>query len=244
MESEALQSEIARLNEELTKLRDRMDIDHMPGRLAHLRDELANAVTHGVGAVLFMVSVPILVAYALQHSTVEYAWAAAIFGFTLIITYLSSTLYHSIQHTETKRVMRIFDHVSIFLLIGGSYTPVVYRYMPLDFSMPFLTFLWSIVGIGCIFKTFYTGRFRLASTMVYVVLGFMVVFIIKPLSLHMSAATLTLLAVGGLSYAAGVPFYIFKRLKYNHAIWHAFVFSGSVLHFCVVWNSALPLARQ
>ncbi|MCW3126384.1 MAG: channel protein hemolysin family [Bacteroidetes bacterium] len=237
METDALK-EIEKLNEEVRQLRDRIDIEHMPGRLAHLRDELANAVSHGIGAVFFIVSVPILVSYALQHSSIQYACCAAIFGFTLIITYLSSTLYHSIHHTETKRIMRIFDHVSIFLLIGGSYTPVVYHYMPHDFAIPFLIVLWIIVGVGCVFKALYTGRFRLASTMVYVVLGFMVLFIIKPLTASMSTATFIMLLAGGISYAAGVPFYIFKRLRYNHAIWHAFVFSGSILHFCVVANSA------
>lgn len=238
MEKEALKEQIEKLNEEVRQLRDRIDIEHMPGRLAHLRDELANAVSHGIGAVFFIVSVPILVSYALLHSTIQYACCAAIFGFALIITYLSSTLYHSIHHTETKRIMRIFDHASIFVLIGGSYTPVVYHYMPHDFAIPFLIALWSIVGIGVIFKVLYTGRFRLASVAVYVMLGFMVLFIIKPLTASMSAATIILLVMGGLSYAVGVPFYIFKRLRYNHAIWHAFVFSGSILHFCVVLNSA------
>jgi hemolysin III len=243
METGALQEQVENLKEELRLLRDRVDIEHMPGKLAHLRDELANAVSHGVGAVFFIVSVPILVSYALQHSTTQYACCAAIFGFTLIITYLSSTLYHSIHHTETKRIMRIFDHASIFLLIGGSYTPVVYRYMPHDFAIPFLIVLWAIVGIGCIFKILYTGKFRLASTMVYVVLGFMVLFIIKPLTASMSTATIILLVTGGLSYAVGVPFYILKRLKYNHAVWHIFVFSGSILHFCVVLNSANYLPK-
>lgn len=238
METESLQEQVEKLNEELRLLRDQVNVEHLPGRLAHLRDELANAVSHGVGAVFFLVAVPVLIAYSLQHSTVHYAISAAIFGFTLIITYLSSTLYHSIQHTETKRIMRIFDHASIFLLIGGSYTPIVYRYMPHDFAIPFLLFLWAIVGVGCIFKILYTGRFRLASTMVYVVLGFMVLFIIKPLTAPMSPTTVLLLVGGGLSYAIGVPFYIFKRLKYNHAIWHVFVFGGSILHYFMVLNSA------
>ena len=243
METEELKQQVEKLNEELRVLRDRIDIEHLPGRLAHLRDELINAVSHGIGAVFFIVSVPILVAYSLQHSTIEYACCAAIFGFTLIITYLSSTLYHSIHHTETKRIMRIFDHASIFLLIGGSYTPVVYRYMPHDFAIPFLIVLWAIVSVGCIFKILYTGRFRLASTMVYVVLGLMVLFIIKPLTVSMTSATIIMLVAGGLSYAAGVPFYILKRLRYNHAVWHIFVFSGSVLHFCVVLNSANYLPK-
>lgn len=238
METEALKAQLDDLKAEVTRLRDQIDIEHMPGRLAHLRDELANAVTHGIGAVFFIVSVPILVAYAMQHSTMEYAFTAAIFGFTLIAAYLSSTLYHSIHHTETKRVMRILDHSSIFLLIGGSYTPVVYHYMPASFSIPFLAAMWIIVALGCIFKIFYTGRFRLASTMVYVVLGFMVLFILKPLSLAMNTTALLFMVAGGLSYAVGVPFYILRRLKYNHAIWHVFVFSGSILHYGMVMSGA------
>lgn len=238
METEALKAQVEKLNEELTRLRDQIDIEHMPGRLAHLRDELANALTHGIGAVFFIVSVPILVAYAMQHSTMAYACSAAIFGFTLIAAYLSSTLYHSIHHTETKRVMRILDHSSIFLLIGGSYTPVVYHYMPIGFSLPFLGAMWTVVAIGCIFKVFYTGRFRLASTMIYVILGFMVLFILKPLSQAMSNTALMLMVAGGLSYAVGVPFYVLRRLKYNHAIWHVFVFGGSILHYGMVLSGA------
>lgn len=238
METNALTAQVEKLSEELTRLRNQVDVEHMPGRLAHLRDELANALTHGIGAVFFIVSVPILVSYAMQHSTMEYACTAAIFGFTLIAAYLSSTLYHSIHHTETKRVMRILDHSSIFLLIGGSYTPIVYHYMPASFSIPFLAAMWAVVGVGCIFKIFYTGRFRLASTMIYVVLGFMVLFILKPLSVAMNTTAVALMVAGGLSYAVGVPFYILRRLKYNHAIWHVFVFGGSILHYGMVLSGA------
>lgn len=238
MEIEALKEQVDKLTEELRLLREQVEVAHLPGRLAHLRDELANAVTHGIGAVFFLVAVPVLIAYSLMHSSIAYACCATIFGFTLIITYLSSTLYHSVHHTETKRTLRIFDHVSIFLLIAGSYTPVVFHYMPRDFAIPFLIVLWCITGVGCVFKILYTGRFRLASTMVYVVMGFMVLFIIKPLTANMSTTTVVLLVSGGLSYAAGVPFYILKQLKYNHSIWHVFVFAGSVLHYFVVLKSA------
>ena len=238
METETLIEQIDKLNEELRLLKEQVNVGHLPVRLAHLRDELANAVTHGLGALFFLVAVPVLISYSLIHSSIQYACCASIFGFTLLITYLSSTLYHSVQHTETKRILRIFDHVSIFLLIAGSYTPVVYHYMPHSFAIPFLIALWLITGIGCIFKVLYTGRFRIVSTMIYVVMGFMVLFIIKPLTASMSTTTIVLLVAGGLSYTAGVPFYIFKRLKYNHAIWHAFVFTGSILHFFVVLLSA------
>jgi hemolysin III len=239
METEALKEQIDKLNEELRLLKEQVNVEHLPGRLAHLRDELANAVTHGLGALFFLIAVPVLISYSLIHSSIQYTLCASLFGFTLLITYLSSTLYHQrLQHTETKRTLRIFDHVSIFLLIAGSYTPVVYHYMPSSFALPFLIALWIVTGIGCIFKILYTGRFRIVSTMIYVVMGFMVLFIIKPLTASMSMTTILLLVAGGMSYTAGVPFYIFKRLKFNHAIWHAFVFTGSVLHYFLILLSA------
>lgn len=203
----------------------------------YIRHELANATTHGIGALLFVLAVPVLVSYAITHSSVSTTLCTAIFGLCLMITYLSSTLYHAIQHTEAKRILRIFDHVSIFLLIGGSYTPIIYHYMPEHFSVPFLLVLWFVVFVGCIFKVFYTGRFRLVSTFIYVALGGMVLFIIKPLTASMTPTTIELLVGGGIFYAGGVPFYIMKQLRYNHAIWHVFVLAGSISHFCVVFNS-------
>jgi len=115
----------------------------------------------------------------------------------------------------------------------------VYHYLPHTIAIPFLLVLWAIIAVGCVFKIFYTGKFRLASTFAYVLLGGAALFLIKPLSTQMQPLTENLLIAGGLSYGLGVPFYILKKLKYNHAIWHMFVFGGSVLHYFVVLRSAI-----
>ncbi len=238
MEIQQLKEQIDRLSHELDTMRGSMEAEHVRKKLDHLKDELANSLTHGLGVVFFLVAIPVLMAYCVRYSTLGYTVAAGIFSFGLMITYLSSTLYHSFHHAETKKILRIFDHVSIFLLIGSSYTPIVYHYTPRDFSIPFLIVLWVIVGIGCLFKIFFTGRFRLASTFAYLGLGLMAVFILKPISANMSPITEWLLIGGGISYTLGVPFYILKKIKYNHAIWHLFVFGGSLMHYFVVLRSA------
>ena len=238
MDIQHLKERIDELSNELNTMRDGIQSEYVHKKLEHLRHELANSVTHGIGVVFFLIAIPVLMAYCVRYSTRDYTVCAGIFAFGIMITYLSSTLYHSFHHAETKRIMRIFDHVSIFLLIGASYTPIVYHYMPHDFAIPFLIALWLIVGIGSIFKIFFTGRFRLASTFAYAALGLMSLFILKPLSTNMSPITEWLLIGGGVLYAGGVPFYILKKLRYNHAIWHLFVFGGSVMHYFVVLRSA------
>lgn len=238
MDIQHLKERIDELSAELSTMRDSMQVEHVQKKLEHLKHELANSVTHGIGVVFFLIAIPVLMAYCVRYSTIDYTVCAGIFAFGIMITYLSSTLYHSFHHVETKRIMRIFDHVSIFLLIGASYTPIVYHYMPHDFSVPFLIMLWTIVGIGSVFKIFFTGRFRLASTFAYAALGLMSLFILKPIAANMSLTTEWLLIGGGILYAGGIPFYILKKLKYNHAIWHLFVFGGSVMHYFVVLRSA------
>jgi len=240
MEIQQLREKIDQISRELSTMRETAESERVQKKPDHLKHELANSLTHGIGVVFFLIAIPTLMAYCVRYSTIDYTLCAGIFAFGLMITYLSSTLYHSFHHAETKKVLRIFDHVSIFLLIGASYTPIVYHYMPHDFAIKFLAALWAIVGIGSIFKIFFTGRFRLASTMAYVALSLMSLFIIKPILANMpSAITEWLLIGGGISYAIGVPFYILKKLKYNHAIWHLFVLMGSVMHFFVVLRSAV-----
>jgi hemolysin III len=239
MDIQQLKERIDQLSSELNAMRDSIQTEQVQKKLEHLKHEMANSITHGIGVVFFMIAVPVLMAYCVRYSTRDYTLCAGIFSFGIMVTYLSSTLYHSFHHAETKKILRIFDHVSIFLLIGASYTPIVYHYMPHNFSIPFLIMLWCIVGLGCLFKIFFTGRFRLASTFAYVVLGFMSLLILKPLAASMSPLTEGLLIAGGAFYALGVPFYILKKLKYNHAIWHLFVFGGSVMHYFVVLRSAI-----
>ena len=239
MEIQHLREKIDQLSNELATMRESIEVEQVQKKLDHLKHEMANSVTHGIGVVFFLIAIPVLMAYCVRYSTFDYTVCAGIFAFGLMVTYLSSTLYHSFHHAETKKILRVFDHVSIFLLIGASYTPIVYHYMPHDFAIPFLVILWVIVAGGSIFKIFFTGRFRLASTFAYAALGLMSLFILKPISANMSPITEWLLIGGGISYGIGVPFYILKKLKYNHAIWHLFVFGGSVMHYFVVLRSAI-----
>jgi len=239
MDIEHLRQRIDELSKELSTMRDSIHTEQVQKKLEHLKHELANSVTHGIGVIFFLIAIPVLMSYCVRYSTRDYTVCAGVFAFGILTTYLSSTLYHSFHHPETKRIMRIFDHVSIFLLIGASYTPIVYHYMPQSFSIPFLSVLWVIVIMGSVFKIFFTGRFRLASTFAYAGLGLMSLFILQPIAAHMSLATEWLLVGGGAMYALGVPFYIFKQLRYNHAIWHLFVFGGSVMHYFVVLRSAV-----
>lgn len=239
MDIQHLKEKIDELTNQLHSMRNTIEVEQVQKKLDHLKHEMANAITHGLGVVFFIIAIPVLMAYCVRYSTFDYTVCAGIFAFGLMVTYLSSTLYHSFHHAETKRILRIFDHVSIFLLIGASYTPIVYRYLPHNIAIPFLLVLWAIIAVGCVFKIFYTGSFRLASTFAYVLLGGAALFLIKPLSAQMQPVTEKLLIAGGLLYGLGVPFYILKKLKYNHAIWHMFVFGGSVLHYFVVLRSAI-----
>ena len=238
MEIQALREEIEALTKRLDKLHGERETEALEAKIYNLRAELANSLTHGVGVVFFLIAIPILLAYSTIHSSFDYTICCAIFSFGLLITYSSSTLYHSLHHEESKRVLRIFDHVSIFLLIGGSYTPVIYHYLPHDVALPFLAGLWAIIIAGCIFKIFFTGKLKIVSIILYVALGWLVIFEIKPLTAHMSDINIYLLIAEGFFYTGGVLFYVWKKLKYNHAIWHLFVLGGSIAHYFIVLNSA------
>src|SRR5665213_1734619 len=124
MDIQHLQERIDKLSAELSNMRDSIQSEQVQKKLDHLKHEMANSVTHGLGVVFFLIAIPVLMAYCVRYSTIDYTVCAGIFAFGLMVTYLSSTLYHSFHHAETKRILRIFDHVSIFLLIGASYTPI------------------------------------------------------------------------------------------------------------------------
>lgn len=236
-----LREQMHKLQEELQHLRDKVHADQLAeqlsGHLNHLNRELANAITHGLGTLFFIVAIPVLLAYSATHASFSFTISAAIFGFSLLLVYMSSTLYHGIQHQKTKRIMRIFDHMSIFLLIGGSYTPLVQHYLDKDTSTLFLSILWSIIGLGCIFKIFFTGRYEKLSTAAYLGLGWMAVFIIRPIMEQMPAHVFYLLLASGFCYTVGVIFYTNKKIPYHHAVWHLFVLGGSVTHYLAVFGS-------
>jgi len=203
-------------------------------------EELANIITHGIGAILSVIGLILLVVYAAEHGDAYHITGVSIFGATLILLYLMSTLYHTFQRPELKRVFRILDHSAIYLLIAGSYTPFTLVTIHGKWGWTLLVVIWTLAIAGVIFKLFFTGRFHLASTLIYIGMGWVAMFAIKPLFEQTPTGGLILLVLGGVLYTGGTAFYLWDKLPYNHAVWHGFVMGGSLCHFMAVYYYVLP----
>ncbi|MCS6934738.1 MAG: hemolysin III family protein [Chitinophagales bacterium] len=199
-------------------------------------EEIANAITHGTGVLFTLIAMPFLIYSAVQHDTIRAVWAVSVYGAGMFMVYLSSTLYHAIRRPSAKRALRVWDHISIFLLIGGTYTAVVQKYTSQHTAVIFLSIMWGIIAAGSILKLFFTGRFKAIELGLYLGLGWMAIFIIKPLHANLPTNIFWWLLAGGLFYTSGVIFYTWKKLKYHHAIWHCFVLGGTVMHFIAVYQ--------
>lgn len=209
----------------------------MADRKQTLNEEIANAVTHGMGVLFCAVAIPFMVALALKSPHPGTVWPVSVFCFGMATVYLSSTLYHAVQHHTTKKLLQVWDHISIFMLIAGTYTPVVVKFTDSNTSFVFLTVMWGLVFIGSILKLFYTGRFRVFSALMYVVMGWMAIFIFKPLMTNVPPDIFKWMVAGGIIYMIGVIFYLWNKPRYHHAVWHIFVLTGTVTHFFAVYNS-------
>lgn len=206
------------------------------------QEEIANVITHGAGVVFCLVATPFLIMLTSKNEPANGIWAVSIFSFGMLMVYLSSTLYHAAKGERVKKALRVWDHISIFLLIAGTYTPVVYRYTDHSTSTVFLTVMWSIVALGIIKKLFLTGKYQTLSLILYLALGWMAVFIIKPLIHNVPNEVWYWLAIGGLCYTSGVIFYRWKKLQYHHAVWHCFVLAGTITHYVAIFRGAsLPV---
>jgi hemolysin III len=198
-------------------------------------EELANIITHGLGVVLSIVALWLMVAYAVRDFEIMRVVAASVFGATLILMYLMSTLYHSIRDPELKQLFRVLDHSSIYLLIAGSYTPFTLVSLQGGWGWAMFSIIWTLAVAGMVFKIFFIKRFHLLSTALYVAMGWVVLIAIKPLIEATSTGAMVWLLTGGLMYTGGVVFYLWDKLHYNHAIWHLFVMAGSFCHFWAVY---------
>ena len=207
---------------------------------ARRREEIANALTHGIGALASAAAGAVLVTLAMLHGTVMQQVSAVVFCTSLLLLYTASTLYHAIPGTTAKRRLKIFDHCAIYLLIAGTYTPFALNGLRGPVGWWLFGVAWGLAAIGVIFKLFFTGRFKLFSTMVYVGMGWMVIFAIKPMITNVPLPSLIWLLVGGLAYTAGTMFYHNERLRYSHAVWHLFVLAGSACHFVAVISQVVP----
>jgi len=205
-------------------------------------DELASSVIHGVGIVLSIIGLTTLVAFAAQHGDARVVIASAVYGTTLILLYTASTLYHSISVIAAKPALRTLDHIAIFLLIAGTYTPFTLIVLPGTWGWSLFAGVWVLALIGSALELGVLRRYRKFSVLLYVGMGWIGMIAFKPLNEHLQTGGMLLLIGGGVAYTLGVPFYLWRRLPYHHALWHAFVLTGSVLHFLAVLLYVIPAA--
>jgi hemolysin III len=205
------------------------------------REELLNSITHGTGVLLSIAALVLLIVFSSISGSRGHVVSCTIFGITLILLYTASTLYHSFQKPKIKNVLKIIDHSCIYLLIAGTYTPFLVVTLRGVLGWTMFAVIWLLAITGVVFKIFFVHRFKIISTIAYLLMGWLVVFAIKPLIDAMPAGGLAWLFAGGLAYSLGVIFYVWKTLPYNHAIWHMFVLAGSACHFFAVLFYVLPL---
>lgn len=205
-------------------------------------EEIANSITHGVGLLLAIGGLATLVAFAVLRGNAWHIVGCSIFGATLVLSYLTSTLYHSWPTVRAKSILRVFDHCAIFLLIAGTYTPLMLVNLRGPWGWSILGVVWGIATLGIVFKVTMLRKWTVVSVVLYVAMGWVVVVATKPLLSAVAPGGLLLLLLGGLAYTGGLIFYGLRRMPYHHAVWHLFVLAGSALHFFAVLFYVIPLA--
>ncbi len=205
--------------------------DYMHDRTVSTGEEIANAITHGIGALLAVAALVVLIVMAAIHGSVWHIVSFSIFGATLVLLYFASTLYHSLTHAKAKRVFHKFDHISIYLLIAGTYTPFCLTALRGWIGWTVLGVVWSCAILGAVLKAISVGKRIKLSTVLYILMGWVILVAIQPLYKAMPFNGFLFLVAGGISYTIGTIFFIRNQVKYNHSVWHVFVLGGSVLHF-------------
>lgn len=198
-------------------------------------EEIINSITHGLGALLSIVALVVLIIIAGRNNDFWQLVSFSIYGSTLIILYLSSTLYHSFTGPKLKNLFARFDHVSIFLLIAGTYTPILLISIRGIWGWTLLIIIWTVALIGAVIRSIYLHRFRKLMVAIYLIMGWMFVLAGKQIYLNLATESLVFLLLGGIAYSVGVVFYLWRKLPYSHGIWHLFVLAGSILHFFAIY---------
>lgn len=199
-------------------------------------EEVANSVSHGIGLILSIVGLVLLLAGAREnHASAVALISYSLYGGSMILLFLASTLYHAVPHPDAKRRLKIFDHCAIYLLIAGTYTPFLLVGLDSTLSRGLMIVIWGLALTGILFKLTIGHRFKMLSVMTYLIMGWLSLIVIYQMATKLAPGSVTLLAAGGIIYSLGVIFYISKRIPYNHAIWHGFVLGGSACHFFAIY---------
>ena len=203
-------------------------------------EENINILSHAIGLFLSVIGLFLLIMHASSHGTVLHIISFTIYGLSLIVLYTASTLYHRAKSPEVRGRLRVFDHASIYVLIAGSYTPFALITLSGDLGWLIFGLSWGLAIIGVILKLFFTGRYSLISTSMYIFMGWMIIFFINPLVDALSSDGVAWLVAGGVAYTVGAVLYSIKKIKFNHAIFHVFVLLGSFAHFVSVYFYVMP----
>lgn len=199
-------------------------------------EERLNYGSHFIGLIFYLVACPYLIFKATESSASVNIVGLIIYSLGLIAVFATSSLYHFTKNRELKTKYRTFDHMAIFLLIGGTYTPVVNKCISEPLATIFLSILWGLLIGGIVLKFFFMGRFKVFSIILYVFLGSMVLFIIRPITENMPEDVFRYILIGGITYLLGVIFYINKKREYTHTLWHLFVLAASMFHFIAIYK--------
>lgn len=208
-------------------------------RQQSLQEEFANSIIHGFGILFSIIAIALLVTFSVLNGTAIHIVSCSLFGGSILLLYTFSTLYHATPQGPIKTWLRTFDHIGIYFLIAGSYTPFLLLAVRGTLGWVFFGIIWGLTAFGIVFKIFYTHRFRKASLILYLGMGWLAVFLIKPLLSTLGTPTLFLIAAGGLSYTLGTIFYTRPQMRFGHTIWHLFVLAGTILHFMAIMNLIL-----
>ena len=231
----------ARKAEEAQARQERKALESAIPKRYSIGEEIFNSVTHGIGAGLAVAATVLLIVRAVLYAPADgrgfYVTSFAIFGASLVVLYLMSTLYHALTPYGAKKVFAIFDHSSIYLLIAGTYTPFCLTALRGTVGWVLFGVIWGLAVTGMTFYAIFGSRMRLLSAITYILMGWLVVFAIKPMVQALNPLSLKLVIAGGVAYTAGCAFYAMKKIKWMHCMWHIFVILGSVLHFFAVYFS-------
>lgn len=206
-------------------------------RTQSLGEEIANSISHGIGLLLAIAAIPILVIVAANQSDAAEITGVSIFGATMVLAYLSSTIYHALPVGKAKRVMQLVDHAAIFLLIAGTYTPFTLGALWGGWGWSLFGVVWGLALMGIVLKTCVGTRYQNLSVILYLAMGWLVLIAIRPLYLNVPGWGLFWLVAGGIAYTLGVVFFVLdEKVRYAHTVWHVFVLAGTICHFvAVLW---------
>jgi len=204
------------------------------------REEVANAITHGIGAMLSLAGLVLLIVFSSLKGTAWHIVSFTIYGVSMLLLYVCSTLVHSFKEGKLKDLFEFFDHSSIYLFIAGTYTPLLLVAIRSPLGWSLFGIVWGIALLGVLFKAFFVKRFLFMSTIFYLIMGWLIVAAWGPLTAAVPQPGIVLLVTGGILYSLGTIFYVWRIFPYHHAIWHLFVLAGSVTHFFTILLYLLP----